>query len=186
MKISIAIFLILASVVDPGCNSQVKQSNSTTMANKPNIDSLLNSTDTNKSIIELDNYISKLCEYGEKLEKLNEHQKVFFLNQQLEREINNGGFNQYFFNSSGEYANETINSLVQIGANITAGILREAIQQFPDDKVPADEYERRQIISEIEKKANSVWNQLDDRFYKYDDDLNELNFNYLTKHKDSI
>jgi hypothetical protein len=186
MKFAIATLLILASIVNPGCNQPVKQRSSNMSAGKPNIDSLLNSTDTNKSIIELDNYIAKLCEYGENLEKLNEHQKVFFLNQQLEREVNNGGFNQYFFNSSGDYANETINSLNQIGAKITAGILKEAIQQFPNGQVPLDESERRQIIAEIEKKGNLVWNQLDDRFYKYDDDLNALNFKYLTDHKEAL
>ena len=46
------------------------------------------------SIIEFDNYIGELCDYGNSIESLNESQKLFYLNQNLEREVNNGGFYQ--------------------------------------------------------------------------------------------
>jgi hypothetical protein len=186
MKIATAILLINSLIVNFACNQPIQENNSTPMSSKLNIDSLLNSPDTNKSIIEIDNYISKLCSYGERIEKLNEHQRVFFHNQELEREINNGGFNQYFFNSSGNFAKETITSLNEIGAYTTANILKEAIAQFPDGEVPKDQSKRRTILEQIEEKANPVWEQLDQRFYKYDDDLNALNFDYLSKHKGSL
>lgn len=69
-----------------------------------NIDDLLHMENTNAAIIELDNHISELCNYGENLENLNDPQKNFFLNQNFEREINNGGFSQFYYNSSGDYA----------------------------------------------------------------------------------
>ena len=55
--------------------------------NKIDIDTLLLSSDPNKSIIELDNYISKLCSWGAALEQLTEPQKNFYYNQEFEREI---------------------------------------------------------------------------------------------------
>ena len=62
---------------------------------KPDIEKLLAYDNINKSIIELDTFICELCAWGDNLEKLTEQQKIFFYNQNLEREVNNGGFNQY-------------------------------------------------------------------------------------------
>ena len=149
-----------------------------------NLDSLLNSDDTNSSIIELDNFISKLCDYGDDYSKLTEPQKLFYFNQNLEKEINNGGFNQYFCNSSGDNAHETILSLKAIGADRTADILQKAIDQFPGKKVQKDRDERNKIVEQIEEVVNEVWDELDQQFYKYQDDLNTLNIEYVKKHKD--
>ena len=149
-----------------------------------NLDKLLNSDDSTGSIIELDNFIGKLCDYGDDFSKLTDHQKQFYLNQNLEREINNGGFNQYFINSSGDNAHETILSLKAIGANKTADILQEAINQFPDKIVPKDRDERTEIVEEIEEIADEVWDDLDQKFYEYEDDLNSLNLEYIKKNRD--
>jgi hypothetical protein len=99
------------------------------------------------------------------------------------REINNGGFNQYFSNSTGDTVHETIFSLRAIGADKTAEILQKAIDQFPDKKVPKDRDERTEIVEQIEEVANEVWEELDQQFYKYEDDLNALNIEYVKKHK---
>ena len=149
-----------------------------------NLEGLLNSEDPNSGVIELDNFIGELCDYGDNYGKLTEPQKLFYLNQNLEREINNGGFNQYFCNSSGENAHETVLSLKAIGADKTADILQKAIDQFPDKKVPKDRDERIEIVENIEDKATQVWTELDQRFYVYEDDLNTLNIEYVKKHKD--
>ena len=148
------------------------------------LDNLLKSQDINKSIIELDTFICELCEYGDDFSKLTDHQKLFFLNQNLEREINNGGFNQYFYNSSGDEAHETILSLKAIGANKTAIILQKAIDQFPNKTVPKDRDERAEVLAQIEEIANEAWEELDQEFYEYEDDLNTLNIEYVKKYKD--
>lgn len=149
-----------------------------------NLDSLLSADDTNSSIIELDDFIGELCDFGDDYDKLTEPQKLFYLNQNLEREINNGGFNQYFCNSSGDNAHETILSLKAIGADKTADILQKAIEQFPDKKVPKDRDERNEIVEQIEEVADEVWDELDQIFYKYEDDLNTLNIEYVKKNKE--
>lgn len=153
---------------------------------KPDMDALLSSADTNNSIIDLDNYICKLCSWGDNLDRLTQPQKNFFFNQNLEREINNGGFNQFFYNSSGDYSHETLTSLQAIGANKTADILRQAIDQFPNSTVPKDRQERQSDLEQIEANANEVWEQLDQRFYAYEDDLNELNLKYVKQHRSSF
>jgi hypothetical protein len=149
---------------------------------KLDINQLINSEDINGSIIELDNYISDLCDYGESLEKLNEHQKIFFYNQTIEREINNGGFNQFYYNSSGDFACETVESLKSIGAEKTALIIQKANGQFPNNVVPQNREERQEILKQIEDKANDIWEKLDEDFYQYEENLNALNMAYIKKH----
>ena len=149
-----------------------------------NLDELLKSEDTDRSIIELDDFISELCDYGDDFSKLTDHQKLFYLNQNLEREINNGGFNQFFCNSSGDNTHETILSLKAIGAGKTADILQKAIDQCPNKTVPKDRDERTEIVEEIEELADRVWNDLDKMFYEYEENLNDLNIEYVKKYKD--
>ena len=97
----------------------------------------------------------------------------------MEREINNGGFSQYFFNSSGNYAHETVRSLKLIVANKTADILQKAIDQFPNKLVPKDRDERQKVLDQIGEESNAIWNGLDQKFYAYEDDLNTLNLEYV-------
>src|SRR5690554_5542065 len=132
------------------------------------LNELLILEDLNDAIIELDNFICELCDYGES----------------LDREINNGGFNQYFINSSGDNSHETILSLKSIGADKTATILQKAIEQFPDKAVPKDRDERIEVVEQIEEIADEIWSELDEKFYEYEDDLNSLNIEYIKKYKD--
>lgn len=150
------------------------------------LEKLLSSDDINSSVIELDNFIGELCSYGDEMEKLTESQKQFYYNQCLEREINNGGFNQYFFNSSGDFAHLTVQSLQTIGANKTADVLQKAIDQFPAQKVPQDRTVRQNILEKIQEAADPIWEDLDQKFYTYEDDLNTLNIQFIRNHKDKF
>ena len=152
---------------------------------KPDIDSLL-LNDTDKLILDLDTYLCKLTSYGAALEKLTEAQKTFYFNQNLEKEINNGGFNQYFYNSSGDFAHQTIISLRQINAIKTVDILQLAINQFPNSIVPTDRSERQEILENIEEKADKVWEQLDKRFLEYEDNLYDLNIDFIKQNRSSF
>ena len=153
---------------------------------KLDLENLLWSDDINGSIIKLDNHIGELCSYGDEMDKLTEKQKQFYYNQCLEREINNGGFNQYFFNSSGDFAHKTIQSLLTISATQTADILQKAIEQFPNGNVPEDRTERQEILEQIQETADLVWEELDQKFFTYEDDLNTLNIEFIRKNKDKF
>ena len=147
-------------------------------SSKPDFIKLIQSEDTNNSIIAIDNYISALCDYGNKIDVLTTPQKYFFFNQNLEREVNNGGFSQYFLNSSGDFALHTVDSLIAIGAEKTALLLKTAMSNFPEGNVPESRNERHKIFPEKDDK----WDKLDEIFYQYQDDLNTLNLEYIKKH----
>lgn len=157
-----------------------------TKINKPDFEKLVSSDDLDDTIIEISTYISDLCAHGDEMGKLTVAQKKFYYNQCLEMEINNGGFNQYFFNSYGAQAHQTVQSLQKIGANKTAAILQKAIEQFPNSEVPEDRTERLEIMEQIEETANPVWDELDEQFYKYEDNLNLLNIEFIKKNMDQF
>jgi len=134
-------------------------------------------------VIALDNYIADKCSYGSKIELLSSPERIFFICQTLEREINNGGFSQFYFNSSGNFAAETPNALLKIGAEKTSEIVRHANSLFTEG-LNQDRFQRQNMLEqylteEIEEELDS----LDSAFYKYEDNLAKLNYDYVMKNK---
>lgn len=148
-----------------------------------NLDRLLEAENVNNSIIEIDNFIGDLCNYSSEMEVLTIPQQKFYINQNLEREVNNGGFWQYFMNSSGEFAHETLLSLKEIGAVKTAEVLQKAIDLFPEGNVPKDREIRQDLVNQIDPNK-TIWYEIDERFMNYQEDLNDLNIKFVALHKD--
>jgi hypothetical protein len=98
----------------------------------------------------------------------------------LEAELNNGGFHQFFANSTGEYVTETIQALVEIGAMKTAELLkRAACIGFPAG-YPEDASQYESSLADFEDVVDEL-DALDQEFLKYADPLTELVNTYLAK-----
>lgn len=134
-------------------------------------------------VMEIDIYLNKKSKYGEKINLLNESQKVLLIIENLEREINNGGFHQFYWNSSGNHANETVDALTRIGATKTAEIVIKANSEFRNGTVPIDRFERQNELELIEEKAEENWNECNLKFYDYQDNLTELLITFVLKNK---
>ncbi len=143
------------------------------------LDKVLSQNDETKILIEIDSYLNKKSDYGDRIELLSGPQQVFLFIENLEREINNGGFNQFYFNSAGDFSHETVEALQTIGAVKVAEIVRRANAQFPHGKVPGDQEERREVLFEIEDKADLVWEECDQSFYKYEEPIGALLLKYV-------
>jgi hypothetical protein len=151
-----------------------------------NLETLLSAENLNDSIIEIFDYIVSLYKEDELVEKLSEPQRNFYFNQCWEIEVNNGGISQYFFNKSGRYAHQTVETLKLIGASNSAKILQKAIDKFPRKTVPQDDEKRQEILEKLEDKNDEIWEKLEDKFYEYPDDLNQLNIDYIINNKNSF
>ena len=88
-------------------------------------------------------------------------------------ETNNGGMHQFFFNDSGKLAVHALRHLEEIGATDTASILHRAIALFPDEKVPTDQTERRELLGTMEAQGAS-FGPLTTELFSCEEDLNEL------------
>ena len=102
---------------------------------------------------------------------LSEPERVFLCVQDVESEVNNGGFLQYFYNSSGDHALFASGSFEAIGANHTAGIVKKACAVFPNGEPLPDRTEREELLEQIEEQIDDTLSDLDDAFYEYNDDL---------------
>lgn len=150
------------------------------------IEEILKIEDPTKAIIELDTKLNEISDYGNNIEALSDAEKVVLFVENLEREVNNGGFNQFFFNSSGDYANETLTALKLIGANKTVEIVSRAYSEWPDSNILRDRFQRQKVLSKIEAKSNAIWNNCDSLFYEYEDDITSLLLIYVKANKNEF
>lgn len=91
----------------------------------------------------------------------------------LEGDVNNGGFHQFFFNSAGDRTAQVLQALKAIGAHHTAGILERACSKFPGGAPPSDRFERQGVLDVIAPECDEFASE-DADFYAYQDDLAAL------------
>ncbi len=120
-----------------------------------------------------------LAEYGDELEKLTNPQRVLCLAYLFDKEVGNGSFDQFFFNSAGNEAHETVEALQTIGAAKTAALLQTAIAVWPDQTVPKDWETRRNVIEVIEAEVEDTWNNCTRKFYRGKESISELLCKYV-------
>ena len=161
----------------------------TSMFETKSIDEIWKIEEKENFVVEMDKYIAEKCEYGDSMETLNAEQRILYITQALEMEVNNGGFAQFFFNSSGMFGNELVSSFEKIGAMKTAEICKKAISIY-GDKVPNDRDEREEILTpgdeKEEERIEAILNECDDAFFEYEEDLVELNYQFIINHKESF
>ena len=126
--------------------------------------------------------LCNVCDYGQNVDLLNEFERTIFVTQELENEVNNGGFFQFFDNSSGQFANEIAQAFTKIGAVKTAEICRKAVGAF-ERELPVDWEKRRTLIDQIADDAvTNILDECDTAFYNYEENLEALNAAYIRKH----
>ncbi|OIQ22881.1 DMP19 family protein [Lacinutrix sp. MedPE-SW] len=129
--------------------------------------------------------------------KMPETLKTVYLINEFESEVNNGGFLQFFTNSSGKYINETIESLELIGANNTKNILEKAVKIMLKHNESTENLNRKinsrelyEIFETSEIYDNEFLmkelNDLDSKFYESAEPTQELKFKYFESNENGI
>jgi hypothetical protein len=121
-------------------------------------------------------------DYGQ----LSAPERVFGVIWELESEVNNGGFYQYFWNSSGALAPHSIEALKEIGADATAALAREALTLAGDGIEWSDDAARQARIDRLPRETKNKLDELDQAFYASPDDLTSLLYKYVSGHKREI
>ena len=130
--VAVMILLILINFVGKDNNSNSKQKNKGIKRNT-NMEDIWALTDTNAFVVAMTEYLDNKTKYGEDMSVLSKEERIFYITQTLEMEVNNGGFSQFFYNSSGDFSNELVGAFTAIGANATAAICQKAISAFGRD-----------------------------------------------------
>jgi len=105
----------------------------------------------------------------------------------LEDEIDNGGFNQYFYNSWSEFQNEALEGFERMGAKEYAGLLSKAIAIHNKEKALHDKVKREGTLeSFFDSYAETELTKLDKKFYSCTEDLSRLRITYIRNHPEDF
>jgi hypothetical protein len=116
--------------------------------------------------------------------ELSDEERIVLAVVALEREVNNGGYSQFFANASGQYASIIVNSLLAIGcpeaANITSGAinalgLQDFLPEIIDEALESDNEERDEQLEECDGLFSGVG-----------EDIAGQLFDFVRAHQDAI
>jgi len=113
-------------------------------------------------------------------------QKVFSSIWALEAEVNNGGFSQYFLNSSCETASFVSEALATLGAPKTANICRRAIAAAFPAGLPENPEDISSAAADFPDEVMEALEPLDNEFFEYPHNLTDLLFTYVSKHPEEF
>ncbi len=122
------------------------------------------------------------------IKKLTPGQQGFWSTWILEGEVNNGGFNQFYFNSSGQYAEMAVIGFKTIGAEKYAKLTARANKIYSENKERLAEFDDGTLESFSESYKDNPLNKLDDEFYELGDqeNISELRIKYIREHKNEF
>lgn len=98
-------------------------------------------------------------------------ERDFILVWWLEAEASNGTLHQYFSNSTGDSAVDTLGALDRIGAQCAANVLRDALKLFGEGPYPTDRTRRNKALDSLPTDAFS---NLTDRLFDESEDVRSL------------
>lgn len=117
--------------------------------------------------------------------RLTETEQIVLAVEALEREVNNGGYHQFFTNSSKEYAHIIVEALNNIGCPKTAEVSGQAIKCL-GILGPLTEGSIDQAVSDNEDKIVDDMGDIDNLFYDAGEDIAGQLFEYIKKYKQQI
>jgi hypothetical protein len=85
--------------------------------------------------------------------------------QTLEAEVNNGGFHQFFLNSSGDAALETRQAVARIGPPALVALYECALTAFPGAKPEVDRRARNEQLAKWGDDQFKLFEDLDEAFF---------------------
>lgn len=111
---------------------------------------------------------------GNNFELLSVRDQILVTIWGLEADVNNGGFDQYYFNGAGNLAWFAPTALKSIGAHQMASIVARANAMFGETGPSQDPDTRELALLEITDADEEAWEELDRKFYAYPDDIAAL------------
>jgi len=154
-----------------------------------NIDS---SSDDKLLQVVFDNLSEKLpANYEKEYETVmtwNNSRKAIYMIWVLEAEVNNGGYNQFYSNSSGQYYKELPDALRLVGANGFADLTQRANDLFEKENEKITKHQDGTIEGFSKSYEDNPLNDLDTEFYElYESEkLMQIQVDYIRENKNDF
>jgi hypothetical protein len=122
------------------------------------------------------------------LARLTTGQRIAYAIEQLQMEVANGGFDQYFFNSAGELAREALEGLRLLDLHRFAIVMERAMAEFPGGNVPRARDGRQELLAQglserlSDADLDSEWN----RAYEVEEEVSKAVLAYVDAHPEEF
>jgi len=108
---------------------------------------------------------------------LSDEERVVLAVEALQREVNNGGYDQFFVNSSREYAPMIVDALARIDCPKTSEVTRNAL-----DALGLDEFDEESIEAAMDAESeerDEEFARCDDAYYESGEDIDAALFAFV-------
>ena len=101
--------------------------------------------------------------------------RAAYLTSVVEGQVNNGGFNQYYFNTEGLFAEDAVAAFAYFGASQLAGLMQEANAVRAEEAQHMRQFKERATLEAFsESYQHTKLGALDDRFYELTEEFAAL------------
>ena len=108
----------------------------------------------------------------------------------LAREVQNGGFHQFFFNSAGDYWKDVLDGLIAVGDEEGLARYRQVLSIFPNSTPSVNRITRLEQLNALEEKdedkVSKHFNRLNQEYFNKPFPNWELVFDYVKCHPDEF
>lgn len=113
----------------------------------------------------------------------NKHRQAIYIIWALETEVNNGGFNQFYFNSSGQFADFVPEALKLVGATKFADLATRANAVYQKENAKITEHQDGTLEGFSKSYDANPLNRFDDEFYALykKENLQQLQVEFIRK-----
>ena len=118
------------------------------------------------------------------VQNLSAEERTVLAVEALEREVNNGGYDQFFINSSKEFAPTIVNALQRIGCEKTATITQKAVKALGVEELTTAAIDA--AMAKDNAQCAARLNQCDESYYKSGEPIAERLFAFIKANKGGI
>lgn len=150
-----------------------------------NINEILQLTDEIEIIEAVGSHIWDKKQQSDDFTLLTDGERTFVYIDVFEAAMNEGGFNYFFSNEAGNFAEEIKEAYKAIKAPKTALLIEKALGLFPKGDYKDDIDERSKQLAKMDDKAFSGWEDLDEIFFneEQEEDIVALIVEYIKENK---
>jgi len=115
----------------------------------------------------------------------NKSRQAIYMIWALEAEVNNGGYNQFYFNSSGQFYKHLPDALKLVGANKFADLTIRANETFEKENPKITQHQDGTLEGFSKSYDDNPLNQFDDEFYDLykTENLQQIQVDYIRQNK---
>lgn len=118
----------------------------------------------------------------------NKSRQAIYMIWLLEAEVNNGGCNQFYFNSSGQFYKHLPEALKLVGALKFSALTEQANSTYEKENEKITKHRDETLEGFSKSDEDNPLNEYDDKFYELyqEENLQKIQVEYIRKHKDEF